>query len=45
MLELGDRTVRLTNLSKPFWPKLGITKGDLIRYYAGVAARVRRFSS
>jgi bifunctional non-homologous end joining protein LigD len=34
---LGDRSVRLTNLSKPFWPKLGITKGDLLRYYAGVA--------
>jgi bifunctional non-homologous end joining protein LigD len=36
-LELGGRSVRLTNLAKPFWPKLGITKGDLIRYYADVA--------
>jgi bifunctional non-homologous end joining protein LigD len=29
--------VSLTNLEKPFWPKLGITKGDLLRYYAKVA--------
>ena len=32
-----DRTVQLTNLDKPFWPELGITKGDLIQYYADVA--------
>jgi bifunctional non-homologous end joining protein LigD len=31
------REVRLTNLDKPFWPELGITKGDLIQYYADVA--------
>jgi bifunctional non-homologous end joining protein LigD len=29
--------VRLTNLRKPFWPELGIAKGDLIQYYADVA--------
>jgi len=28
----GD-TVRVTNLSKVFWPALGITKGELLRYY------------
>lgn len=33
----GDRDVQLTNLDKPFWPELGITKGDLIQYYADVA--------
>jgi len=33
----GGRTVRLTNLSKPFWPELGLTKRDLVRYYAEVA--------
>ena len=33
----GGREVRLTNLRKPFWPDLGITKGDLIQYYADVA--------
>jgi bifunctional non-homologous end joining protein LigD len=31
------REVRLTNLGKPFWPALGITKGDLLEYYAAVA--------
>jgi bifunctional non-homologous end joining protein LigD len=36
-LRVGDRTVALTNLRKPFWPNLGITKGDLLRYYAAVA--------
>ena len=32
----GD-TLRVTNLSKVFWPKLGITKGELIRYYVQAA--------
>jgi bifunctional non-homologous end joining protein LigD len=31
------REVRLTNLTKPFWPDLGITKGDLLQYYADVS--------
>ena len=30
--------VRLTNLRKIFWPELGLTKGDLLQYYADVAA-------
>jgi bifunctional non-homologous end joining protein LigD len=34
---LGGRVVKLTNLKKPFWPALGITKGDLLQYYADVA--------
>jgi bifunctional non-homologous end joining protein LigD len=38
VLTVEDRDVRLTNLGKPFWPELGITKGDLIQYYADVAA-------
>jgi bifunctional non-homologous end joining protein LigD len=29
--------VRLTNLQKQFWPALGITKGDLLRYYLSIA--------
>jgi bifunctional non-homologous end joining protein LigD len=33
---VGSRTVRLTNLRKPFWPELGLTKGDLLWYYAQV---------
>jgi bifunctional non-homologous end joining protein LigD len=32
----GD-TLRVTNLGKVFWPHLGITKGDLIRYYVEVS--------
>lgn len=36
-LQVGSRTVRLTHLQKPFWPELGITKGDLLRYYAEVS--------
>jgi bifunctional non-homologous end joining protein LigD len=34
---IKGKAVRLTNLSKPFWPELGITKGHLIQYYADVA--------
>jgi bifunctional non-homologous end joining protein LigD len=30
----GGRELRLTNLRKPFWKKLGITKRDLLQYYA-----------
>ena len=37
VLDIGGRDVRLTNLRKPFWPELGITKGDLLQYYADVA--------
>ena len=33
----GPRRVVLTNLGKIFWPELGLTKGDLLRYYADVA--------
>lgn len=36
-LTVGTRSVTLTNLAKPFWPKQGITKGDLLRYYAAIA--------
>src|SRR5712671_2457736 len=31
------KEVRLTNLRKIFWPELGLTKGDLLQYYADVA--------
>jgi len=36
-IALGDREVKLTNLDKPFWPTLGLTKRDLLQYYADVA--------
>jgi bifunctional non-homologous end joining protein LigD len=31
------REVTLTNLHKPFWPELELTKGDLLQYYVEVA--------
>ena len=37
VLKFGEREVRLTNLRKPFWKKLGITKRDLLQYYADVS--------
>jgi bifunctional non-homologous end joining protein LigD len=37
VVEADGRPVSLTNLEKLFWPKLGVTKGDLLRYYAAVA--------
>jgi len=35
---IGERAVHLSNLGKPFWPALGISKGDLLRYYERMAA-------
>jgi len=37
ILKFGPQEVRLTNLRKPFWKKLGITKRDLLQYYADVS--------
>src|SRR3954471_13595296 len=36
-VRVDGRDVQLTNLDKPFWPDLGVTKGALIQYYADVA--------
>ena len=36
-VQIEDHTVQLTNLDKLFWPQLGITKGDLLSYYAEVS--------
>ncbi|MCZ7589302.1 MAG: DNA ligase D [Gaiella sp.] len=36
-LRQGRRTLRLSNLDKPFWPEEGITKGELLAYYRDVA--------
>jgi bifunctional non-homologous end joining protein LigD len=36
-LRVGGKSVRLTNLHKPFWPERGLTKGDLLRYYASIS--------
>jgi bifunctional non-homologous end joining protein LigD len=37
MVRAGRRTVQLTNLTKLFWPALGLTKRDLLQYYADIA--------
>ncbi|MGH7264721.1 MAG: non-homologous end-joining DNA ligase, partial [Candidatus Rokuibacteriota bacterium] len=37
VVRLGSGETTLTNLRKPFWPALGLTKGDLLRYYLEVA--------
>jgi bifunctional non-homologous end joining protein LigD len=36
-LVFGKTSVKLTNLTKVFWPEEGYTKGDVIRYYQQVA--------
>jgi len=36
-LTVDGKEVRVTNLRKIFWPDLGVTKGDLLQYYADVA--------
>jgi bifunctional non-homologous end joining protein LigD len=37
VVAVGRRDVSLTNLDKPFWPALGITKRDLLQYYADIS--------
>src|SRR5437588_57573 len=37
---VAGREVKVTNLEKIFFPKPGLTKGDLIRYYVDVAGAV-----
>ncbi len=36
-VKAGRHAVDLTNLDKVFWPGLGLTKRDLLRYYADVS--------
>jgi len=36
-IAVGRKRVRVTNLSKIFWPALRVTKGDLLRYYAAIS--------
>jgi len=37
ILNVDGKDVRVTNLRKIFWSGLGLTKGDLLQYYADVA--------
>jgi len=34
---MGRHEVPVSNPDKPFFPAVGLTKGDLVSYYAGVA--------
>ncbi|MDO5498959.1 MAG: non-homologous end-joining DNA ligase, partial [Propionibacteriaceae bacterium] len=36
-VQIGDRTIKVTNLDKIMYPATGTTKGDVIAYYAAVA--------
>ncbi|MEO6878285.1 MAG: hypothetical protein ABI205_07385, partial [Gemmatimonadaceae bacterium] len=36
-LSIAGKRVKLTNLQKPFWKSRGITKRDLLQYYADVS--------
>ncbi|MDO5683967.1 MAG: ATP-dependent DNA ligase, partial [Propionibacteriaceae bacterium] len=35
-LEVGERTVRVSSPDKVYFPELGLTKLDVIRYYLAV---------
>lgn len=37
-MKIGRRKIDLSNLEKVFFPQVGLTKGDLVGYYAAVAA-------
>lgn len=36
--QLGDHTVEVSHLDKPFWPNDGLTKGDMLWYYRAIAS-------
>lgn len=36
-ITVGRKKLRLTNLQKPFWPELNITKRDLLQFYIDLA--------
>ena len=41
--EVDGRRLRLSNLTKIFWPERGYTKGDLVAYYHNIAPRILRY--
>jgi bifunctional non-homologous end joining protein LigD len=43
LLKRNGNSIKLTNLQKTFWPKEGITKGDLLNYYASVSPYLMRY--
>ena len=36
-LDVGGRSVKVTNLEKVLYPETGFTKGDLINYYIRIS--------
>ena len=36
-LAIGRKRVAVTNVNKVFFPEIGVTKGDLLQYYADVS--------
>jgi bifunctional non-homologous end joining protein LigD len=38
-MRIGRREVKITNPDKVFFPRLGLTKGDVVRYYVDIAAQ------
>jgi bifunctional non-homologous end joining protein LigD len=36
-VRVGERTLRLTNLDKVYWPEAGFTKGQMIDYYTRIS--------
>ena len=40
LVEVGGRSLALSNLDKVLWPRDGYTKGDLIAYYRAVAPAI-----
>lgn len=44
-MEVGGRTIALTNLDKVMYPATGTTKGDVIRYYSEIAPYLLPYAS
>ena len=40
--EIGGRELTLTSLDKPYFPKIGLTKGDVLAYFETVAEPLLR---
>ena len=41
-VEVGGRTVRLTNPDKVYWPEVGVTKRELFDHYVAVGPGILR---
>jgi bifunctional non-homologous end joining protein LigD len=39
-VRVGERTLKLTNLDKVYWPEAGFTKGQIIDYYTRIAPAI-----